>query len=146
MKSNEEILEYYQKDVVKRFAKEQNESLETGKAVWREMLKFLYVASQTDDPCSPSPIVDKMWHTFIIYTKPYKVFCEGYLGKFIHHFPKKASDSTATMYQNTLKRIEKEFGELPKDIWSEKQHGSSAESCCHNDCGSDPCCHNDCVT
>lgn len=28
-----------------------------------------------------------MWHTFILFTKPYADFCEKYFGHFIHHFP-----------------------------------------------------------
>lgn len=32
-------------------------------------------------------VLDEMWHTFILFTKPYADFCMSLFGHFIHHFP-----------------------------------------------------------
>lgn len=32
-------------------------------------------------------IIDKMWHTFILYTKLYTIFCNKHFGSYIHHYP-----------------------------------------------------------
>lgn len=32
--------------------------------------------------------VDKLWHSFILFTKRYAHFCNTYVGHFIHHTPK----------------------------------------------------------
>lgn len=34
-----------------------------------------------------SKSVDFVWHSFILHTKAYSEFCEGYFGKFVHHVP-----------------------------------------------------------
>ncbi len=39
----------------------------------------------------PSFIVDELWHTHLLYTKNYMVFCHKALGQFLHHLPNSAS-------------------------------------------------------
>ncbi len=35
----------------------------------------------------PSREVDELWHTFILFTKDYREFCQNYLGQFLDHVP-----------------------------------------------------------
>lgn len=35
----------------------------------------------------PSQAVDLAWHEFILYTRQYRDFCQGGLGRFLHHTP-----------------------------------------------------------
>lgn len=35
----------------------------------------------------PSEVVDEFWHTFILFTKEYHIFCEQSFAKFLHHTP-----------------------------------------------------------
>ncbi|MEX1068694.1 MAG: hypothetical protein WED08_02695 [Patescibacteria group bacterium] len=34
-----------------------------------------------------SPVVDEVWHTFILFTRDYAAFCEDVFGFFVHHNP-----------------------------------------------------------
>ncbi|NQD91496.1 hypothetical protein HP532_02380 [Pseudomonas sp. CrR25] len=38
----------------------------------------------------PSQAVDVVWHEFILYTRQYRDFCQGGLGRFLHHTPNDA--------------------------------------------------------
>ena len=38
----------------------------------------------------PSQAVDVAWHEFILYTRQYRDFCDGALGRFLHHTPNDA--------------------------------------------------------
>lgn len=41
---------------------------------------------------SPSAMVDKAWHAFILHTREYARFCQEVAGRFIHHIPALATD------------------------------------------------------
>lgn len=67
-----------------------DESMERSMAerIMDQALGFLRLVSI--DPTrsyGPSPLVDIGWHTFILYTREYAVFCEKMAGCFIHHTP-----------------------------------------------------------
>ena len=51
----------------------------------------------------PSQVVDVAWHEFILFTKPYQVFCQRGLGRFLHHTPTEAMQ-TPTVAQEGIKR------------------------------------------
>jgi hypothetical protein len=34
-----------------------------------------------------SPIVDEVWHAFILFTSDYAAFCDEVFGRFVHHAP-----------------------------------------------------------
>jgi hypothetical protein len=72
-----------------------------------------------------SELVDEVWHTFILFTKEYRIFCNAIFGEYIHHepnvssrygadplFPNKKKQSTEFFYE----QYETYFGPLPK-IW-----------------------------
>ncbi|GJM31487.1 MAG: hypothetical protein DHS20C18_04880 [Saprospiraceae bacterium] len=41
------------------------------------------------------PMIDQMWHNFILHTQAYEAFCNKYLGGFVHHVPTtKAADES----------------------------------------------------
>jgi hypothetical protein len=35
----------------------------------------------------PVPVIDEMWHTFLVFTKDYTAFSQKYFGQFVHHVP-----------------------------------------------------------
>ena len=51
----------------------------------------------------PSQVVDVAWHEFILFTKPYQMFCRRALGRFLHHTPTQAMQSP-TVAQEGIKR------------------------------------------
>lgn len=53
-----------------------------------QTLGFLrLVAESPGESFSPSAMVDKGWHAFILYTKDYAQYCDKAAGRFIHHNP-----------------------------------------------------------
>lgn len=50
----------------------------------------------------PSRAVDVAWHEFILSTRSYALFCEGGLGRFLHHIPAEEFESSE-MIANGLK-------------------------------------------
>jgi len=52
-----------------------------------QALAYLGACAVSTQPLSPSATVDIGWHTFILYTKDYREFCERVAGRFIDHVP-----------------------------------------------------------
>lgn len=87
-----------------------------------EFLKFMTV--RRDTPLTtvfqPSPLIDEVWHSFILMTSDYRKFCKEVFGGFLDHVP---GDGTGHFgingtYENTITAYEKRFGkiELKPDI------------------------------
>lgn len=51
----------------------------------------------------PSQVADDLWHEFIIFTKPYKQFCDKAFGRYLHHTPVEGM-SSPTVAQEGIKR------------------------------------------
>jgi len=61
--------------------------------------------------------VDEVWHTFILFTRDYMLFCNEVFGHYLHHqpsIPSQPIDGTAR--QRFLEAYRREFGDLPS-IW-----------------------------
>lgn len=60
----------------------------------------------------PSQVVDDLWHTFILYTKDYRDFCENSFGRFIDHIPHNSGVTTnvenSTFLINTYTKLKDE--------------------------------------
>jgi hypothetical protein len=55
-----------------------------------QALAFLATAARTTNPdgaLTPSVAVDPGWHAFLMYSRPYRTFCEQFAGRFIDHVP-----------------------------------------------------------
>lgn len=75
--------------LVNRIMKDEDMPRELAERVLDQTVGYLRLAAfQPDGHFSPSALVDIGWHTFILYTREYRVFC-GELtgGGFIHHEP-----------------------------------------------------------
>lgn len=59
----------------------------TAERIMDQALAFLGACAVTTSPLSPSEKVDIGWHTFILYTKDYRQFCDRIAGRFIDHVP-----------------------------------------------------------
>lgn len=109
--------------VTERFCNEQGLSAEAGEEYEVELKKYLWLCSLNDGKnLGMAGPVDELWHTFIIHTRDYEVFCREVLGKFIHHTPTSLSakaNGTAKMhYDEFLATYQRTFGvEAPLHIW-----------------------------
>ena len=94
-----------------------------------ETLKFLSLAAESQDSCTPSRRVDLVWHELILFTRLYEAYCHREFGKFIHHEP--AADSSQSyrqLYLSMLAAYRERFGESPTAWWDQSGAGTS-------DCG-----------
>jgi len=59
-----------------------------------EYKQFMYLAGTSDEDCTPSQDVDKVWHEHILFTKDYYDYCNNIIGKIIHHKPERENDDS----------------------------------------------------
>lgn len=91
--------------------------------VIEEYKKFIFLCCVLPQGASPSKPVDEAWHLHLTYTHNYwKEFCNGVLGREIHHYPSKGGpeekEKHLSWYNSTLDAYQKIFGtEAPPEIW-----------------------------
>lgn len=93
----------------------------------------------------PSPIVDEVWHSFILFTKNYHDFCSRFLGGYMHHSPHTSHTPTTVKrkgVKNFVHAYHQVFGEIPA-IWNLR---AVPNDCSADMCGADQCggCGNQC--
>jgi len=70
-------------EVIERFAMRNDISIETSIRLHQIVVEFL----DKEGTNSPNPLIDEVWHEFILHTKIYKNFCIERYGKYINHNP-----------------------------------------------------------
>lgn len=96
----ETILQYKNLNVIKKFNAQFPVSIEESEDIFVELMKWLWLCSnhyhdiklgkkdsQMIVSFGGTRIIDEMWHTFILFTYDYELFCKKYFNHFIHHFP-----------------------------------------------------------
>jgi hypothetical protein len=73
--------------------------------VYRGLKDYFYICNKAGKKMvsMPSQVVDDAWHEFILFTRKYEYFCKKSLGRFLHHTPAEAMEST-TQAQEGIKR------------------------------------------
>jgi hypothetical protein len=85
------VMDYQMPDIIARYRKDYKVSEDVAKIHEVELKRYLILAGDTDDGSSlgmMSTEVDNLWHTFLLFTKDYQIFCNEMFDKFIHHCPK----------------------------------------------------------
>ena len=109
-----------------RLAHENGWSRAFARGAIEEYKKFLYLASISNVPATPSDIVDQVWHLHLTFTRSYWAdLCQGVLGRPLHHGPTKggaAEDAKyVDQYERTLALYRTEFGaEPPPEFWPDR--------------------------
>jgi hypothetical protein len=105
-------------------------------AALEEVVKFL-VACQLhpEKRLSPSPVVDKAWHEFILHTQAYREFSDTMLGAFIHHIPGRGKP-TESSYAETRAVLGAQFGQLDSLFWPDYEPEATCDGNPH--CVSQP--------
>ena len=71
-----------------RLAHDEDISPQLADRILDQTLAFLGTcATTTGARLSPSDLVDKGWHTLILYTREYATLCDRLAGRFLHHNP-----------------------------------------------------------
>lgn len=111
-------LSYENSDIIEKFSRENKIDYGLAKEYFEELKKYLFLCSITKEKLAPSPEIDKIWHTFLLFTKDYRFYCSNFLGKFIDHVPEvKKTISKENYLQNTITEYEYLFGQLNNAIW-----------------------------
>lgn len=87
----------------------------------REFSRFIALKIKYNDYqhilLSPGPVIDNIWHEFLLRPQDYYNYCMLLSGKIINHNPV-IDSNVITRYKNTLNCYKEEFGELPPSyIW-----------------------------
>lgn len=109
-----------------------------------QALAFLAVAGRctdADGPLRPSSAVDAGWHAFLMYSRPYRAFCDQVAGRFIDHVPDDDPTSSSTRdntpmhdVASTMQAIAHAGFLVDPDLWPS---GGAKCGQCHEDgnCG-----------
>lgn len=149
-------LSYENLDIIVKFCNEYNVEQELGEEYFLEVKKFLYLCANTTLTLAPSAEIDKIWHTFILFTKDYRQYCIQCLGKFIDHVPEVKKDNTEpkeNCLANTINQYKIVFGELNNEVWqvlllnknnevncSEENEDDCTNSACKTSCEEESSC------
>ena len=98
-----------------------------------EVLRFMYLCTQSNATLTPSALVDSVWHEFILFTRSYKQFCEHNLGSFVHHQPSADRGNELLQYQQTIALYERYFGDCDETFWPRPQQQVAHCGPCENE-------------
>ncbi len=116
-------LSFENKAILQKFCVEQDTSEETAVDYFIELKKFLYLCANTTQTLAPSVEIDKIWHTFILFTKEYRNYCTQFLGRFIDHVPEVDTEEDGDKMPkenhllNTLELYKLTFGDINNTVW-----------------------------
>lgn len=124
--------------LVKRIIKDEDIEQHLAERIMDQALALLGACAQNPGaPLAPSDIVDIGWHTFILFTRDYREFCERVAGRFIDHVP--TDDDEPDAYGKAAhSRLVRTIGTIgaagyvvDSDLWAS---GSLKCTQCHNGC------------
>lgn len=136
IKELEETLKYENDNVTYGFIEKFNVSIEEARDIFLETKRWLWLCAFSFQKNHKNVfinedlrIIDQMWHTFILFTNAYKVFCDNFFGKYIHHAPtpykvklefsKKIEEKTDLAFFERHKQEQIELLEYVHDILGE---------------------------
>ncbi|WP_250284222.1 glycine-rich domain-containing protein [Frankia sp. CiP1_Cm_nod2] len=86
-----------------------------------QSLAFLAACgTDLETPHRPSHTVDMGWHTFLLHTKEYSLFCRQIAGHFIHHVPDDTPPNLTTAptrHASTITFIEQAGYVVDHELW-----------------------------
>ena len=127
-KSVPEIMSFQHDRLMKRFSMDHGVSPENSRQVFEALKQFMIVCAVKPGYKVTSEPIDQMWHTFLLFTKDYRSFCEDNLGMFINHEPFETPSPDA--YLETRAFAKEYFGKLDEELWS-----INAKADCSSGCG-----------
>ncbi len=127
--------------VVRRYVKDHGLPLEVAREHEVELKKYLALcALRPGGGYGMSRVIDELWHTFIIFTPDYHLFCETIADRYLHHQPATEEDlrdgKNTEDYLRTLSTYRVHFGEPPVHIWPvPSTRPVEMDGCGHVGCG-----------
>ncbi|HEX8176647.1 MAG TPA: hypothetical protein VF543_16260 [Pyrinomonadaceae bacterium] len=127
LKSVPEILSYQHDRLLNRYSIDYSVSIEESRRCFEALKEFMVVCAVKPGYKVTSDPIDRMWHTFLLFTKDYRTFCEDYLGMFINHEP--FEHPTPTAYLETRAFAQEYFGRLDAELWPIEAKGDCSSGC-----------------
>ncbi|MES2658028.1 MAG: hypothetical protein V4689_05390 [Verrucomicrobiota bacterium] len=130
---------YINDDVIHRFKTKLDLTQVEAEQLFLDTKRFLYICASHSDkgPFSPTEIIDKGWHEFLMFTFSYQQFCTEFLGKFVHHWPFTPSVKVLPggVHRSYCVAVEV-FGADLSENWSISHNDISMSNCgCDGSCG-----------
>jgi hypothetical protein len=112
----DEVLAYQNEEIVWTFSKTFGIPLEESHDIFDEVKRMMWLTNEMEHEGLHERgqrffidhsllVLDEMWHTFILFTKPYADFCMNFFGRFIHHFPTTMSDEKREARRTELRSM-----------------------------------------
>lgn len=111
-----------------RFARDHGVSIDHASEVFEEAKRFLVLGRLVGAQLAPSPEVDEMWHSWILYTKDYHQFCDK-LGGYIHHKPIPTGSPAQPPLEPTIALLEAAYGAADPRFWPVEQGARGIMDC-----------------
>lgn len=113
----EQILDSKIAGLVARYVAEFGRTEDDALRCYDAWLQFMVVTAMMPGTKIPSPQIDDMWHTALMFTADYRALCES-LGRFIDHEPVVEPDPDGYLqYMETREYARGVFGSLDGDMW-----------------------------
>lgn len=136
------INKYINNNVIEKFRKDHDYTHHSAEILFKELKKYLLICANENRAYPPSKSIDKIWHTFILFTLDYTKFCNSSFGRYIHHSPITgdiASDIKPEPFSNTIAALKRLSADYNEHFWEHLAPGDGDEDddngCTHNDCG-----------
>jgi hypothetical protein len=97
-----------------------------------EVVRFLWLCSESDAVLTPSQRVDEIWHQLILFTRGYQTFCAQNLKGFIHHQPSREPVNEQLQYTRTIVKYKSVFGTPDNNYWPLPNLNTAKEADCGN--------------
>lgn len=97
-----------------------------------EYKKFVFLGVSNPTRVTPSRVIDVVWHEHLLFSRPYREFCDTVLGQHFDHHPELVAAYDLTnvfnlQYEATLDAYEREFNcTPPADVWGTTKFDRSA--------------------
>src|SRR5688572_13990119 len=124
----EDIMNFQHERLLRRYSLDFGVPLHESERCFEALKQFMIVCAVKPGYKVTSEPIDRMWHTFLLFTKDYRNFCEDNLGIFINHEPFETPSPEA--YLETRSFAKAFFGRLDEDLWS-----VNAKADCSSGCG-----------
>lgn len=142
-------LGYQNEEIVHRIARENDSGIDRAREIFADTLRFLTLCGTWRGTVTPTKSIDIGWHTFLLFTRDYRQYCNGEFGLFIDHVPTpKLADPDVRSHRksigNTLAGARALFGDGIADRWAIEfnQAAAGCQECSPEpSCDTGSCCH-----
>ena len=121
------ILAYRHERVLQRYMTDNKGTLADAERIFAAFKQFMIVCSIKPGRKITSGPIDNMWHSFLLFTRDYKSFCEQYLGRFINHEP--FERAAPYIYLETRAFTKDFFGRIDEKAWPVEAKSDCTSGC-----------------